>query len=422
MLFDNIRLAFESLRSNKLRSFLTMLGIIIGIASVITITTVGSSLTGYVSDSMRTLGGYSINVALTQKSDSDTNTADNVKLRNFKNDTPETEDLITDDMIAQYKSAFADQVKYTETVCDVGTGTYGDNTLTVLGTNDEYRQAEEITMLYGRFIHNDGDENRRLAVVADSFAKDVLGLEEQNAIGESFTVTINGTPYKFYITGVYKYESDTVSTNDNDREDQVTTLYIPLSTAKTIAAAGDGYQSITIIADKSVDIETFMNATGDFFASFYTQNDSWTATASSLQEMLSTVTDMIKTISYAVAAIAAISLLVGGIGVMNIMLVSITERTNEIGTRKALGAPNSSIRTQFVTEAAVICLIGGVIGIALGLSAAAIIGKILGYGMTPNVGAICGAVAFSVLIGLIFGFAPANKAAKLDPIDALRYE
>lgn len=423
MLFDNILLALEGLKSNKLRSFLTMLGIIIGIGSVITISTVGSSLTGYVSDSMSSLGGYSIDVTLTQKSsDNSSDTSSNVKIRDFKNDTPSESDLITDNMIAQYKSTFSDSIKYIETACDVGTAEYDDSSLTVTGVNDEYEQAEEITMLYGRFIVNEKDSGKKLAVVADSFVKDTLGLNEKDAVGESFTVTIDGTPYKFYIAGIYKYESDTVSTDSDSDENEVTALYIPLSTAKTISSSGDGYQSITVIADKSVDTESFMNTTGDFFASFYTQNDSWTATASSMQEMLSTVTSMIKTISYAVAAIAAISLLVGGIGVMNIMLVSITERTNEIGTRKALGAPNSSIRLQFVTEAAVICLVGGITGVALGISAAAIIGKILGYGITLNIGTIFAAVAFSVLIGLVFGFAPANKAAKLDPIEALRYE
>ena len=138
--------------------------------------------------------------------------------------------------------------------------------------------------------------------------------------------------------------------------------------------------------------------------------------------MISTFTEMLSTISLAIAAIAAISLIVGGIGVMNIMLVSITERTREIGTRKALGAPNNSIRMQFITEAIVICLIGGLIGVIFGVATGMIISNVLGFAAMPKVSAIVFALGFSMLIGVIFGYVPANKAAKLNPIDALRYE
>ena len=138
--------------------------------------------------------------------------------------------------------------------------------------------------------------------------------------------------------------------------------------------------------------------------------------------MMSTLTEMLDTIKLAVAAIAAISLLVGGIGVMNIMLVSITERTREIGVRKALGAPNSAIRVQFITESVVICLAGGALGIAVGIALGAWGAGMLGYPARPSITAIAIAVGFSMAIGVFFGYYPANKAAKLDPIEALRYE
>ena len=134
------------------------------------------------------------------------------------------------------------------------------------------------------------------------------------------------------------------------------------------------------------------------------------------------MTSMLSTVSIAISVIAGISLLVGGIGVMNIMLVSITERTREIGTRKALGATNGSIRLQFITESIVICLLGGFIGIVLGLILAAIATNALGYAAKPSVGGIVFSVTFSILIGVFFGYYPANKAAKLNPIDALRYD
>ena len=159
-----------------------------------------------------------------------------------------------------------------------------------------------------------------------------------------------------------------------------------------------------------------------FFASFYTRNESYTATASSMESMLEEMTGMLNTVKLAISAIAAISLLVGGIGVMNIMLVSITERTREIGTRKALGAPGFAIRMQFITEAVVICLVGGALGVALGVGLGAAGAGLLGYAAKPSLTAIGLAVGFSMLIGVFFGYYPASKAAKMDPIDALRYE
>lgn len=167
---------------------------------------------------------------------------------------------------------------------------------------------------------------------------------------------------------------------------------------------------------------SFLSDTEKFFASYYTRNPSWTVSASSLESMVSTVTEMISTVQLAIAAIAAISLLVGGIGVMNIMLVSITERTREIGTRKALGAPGWAIRLQFITESVVICLTGGIIGILLGLLPGGWAADLLGYAVRPSVSAMLGSAGFSMLIGIFFGYYPVSKAAKLDPIDALRYE
>jgi len=172
-----------------------------------------------------------------------------------------------------------------------------------------------------------------------------------------------------------------------------------------------------------VDADAFQLRSEQFFEEhYYKNNEQFLVTVYNLQNEMSSITSVLDTISLAIGVIAGISLLVGGIGVMNIMLVSITERTREIGTRKALGAPGFAIRMQFVTEAVVICLVGGALGVALGVGLGAAGAGLLGYAAKPSLTAIGLAVGFSMLIGVFFGYYPASKAAKMDPIDALRYE
>ncbi len=155
---------------------------------------------------------------------------------------------------------------------------------------------------------------------------------------------------------------------------------------------------------------------------YYAANDKYEIHTVTMSSITNSMNSMVETVSVAIAFIAGISLLVGGIGVMNIMLVSITERTREIGTRKALGAKNSSIRMQFIIEAVILCLIGGLLGIAAGFALGAAAASVLGYAAAAPMAAILGSVVFSMVIGVFFGFYPANKAARLDPIEALRYE
>ena len=201
-----------------------------------------------------------------------------------------------------------------------------------------------------------------------------------------------------------------------------TAMYIPISVAKSMNHSAAGYSSFTVVGKAEVDTKALLEDTNNFFASYYTRNNSYTARATSLESVMEMMQEMMGTLSLAIAVIAGISLLVGGVGVMNIMLVSITERTREIGTRKALGATNGSIRVQFIVESVIICLFGGIIGIAVGAGLGSAGANLLGYAATPSVKAIVTAVTFSVAIGVFFGYYPANKAAKLDPIEALRYE
>ena len=398
-LFENISMAFASVRSNKMRSLLTMLGIIIGIAAVIAIVTVGNSMTGSVTDSMSGMGVSNITVTVKQKTSGDTQgTAQGVTLRRFMDETPGESDRITDAMIHDFYAAFPDKVDHFEYTVDVGQETiskYGDPTTTikasVSGVNHDTlaNKDDDSQILYGRWLDDAKDAGRMLACVSEKFVTQA------------------------------SYSSMFGSTSDDDIQ---TDIYIPLDVARTITGIASGYQSFTVVAANGVDVTSFVNTVGDFFASYYTYNDSWTVSASSISNLVESMTEMLNTVSLGISAIAAISLLVGGIGVMNIMMVSVTERTREIGTRKALGAPASAIRMQFITESVILCLIGGVIGVVLGIAAGVGLSTLMKVPGKPTISSIVVAVGFSMAIGVFFGYYPANKAAKLDPIEALRYE
>ena len=254
--------------------------------------------------------------------------------------------------------------------------------------------------------------------------KQMLDLPQSGTYKISFTVSVgqSNTLQTFYIVGVYKYTEDSYASmfGSSSDDDIQTTIYIPIRTAKAIAGAAEGWQSLTAVAAADADVSSFVNTVGDYFASYYTYNDSWTVSASSLSSLLDSMTEILASVSLGISAIAAISLLVGGIGVMNIMMVSVTERTREIGTRKALGAPGSAIRMQFITDSVILCLIGGAIGILLGIAAGLGLSAAMQVSGKPSLASILVAFGFSMAIGVFFGYYPANKAASLDPNEELR--
>ena len=427
--FENITLALGNLYSNKMRSLLTMLGIIIGIAAAIAIETVGNSMTSSVTESMSGLGVSNITVSLTHKTEEDNDGG--VPLRLFMSSTPSEDDLLSDEMAEEYMAAFPEEVTRVQKSVQVGTATpnkYGDPSTTISATVTGANRAvldaleEDTPLLTGRWLR-DTDGERAICVVSEKFVEQTMGCSNTEAVGRSVTLTISGMPYTFYVAGVYTYDDESSSTFGTIDDDAIqTTIYIPLETAFSITGGDYGFESLTVQVADGVDINSFVTTTGSFFASYYTRNDTWTVEASSLSSMVEEMTSMLSTISLGISAIAAISLLVGGIGLMNIMTVSVTERTREIGTRKALGAPNSAIRWQFITEAVVLCLVGGLIGVAVGGGLGSVLASVMGVSARASLTSILIAVGFSMGIGVFFGYYPTNKAAQMDPIDALRYE
>lgn len=422
LIFENILLAISGLWANKMRALLTMLGIIIGIGSVIGIMTVGDSMQSSVTSSIQSMGASNITVSLTQKSDSDV--YDGGATLMFRRQSWSDEDLMTDAMIEDYLKYYGDQVEAIGLSEQVGSKEIveGDQsvTVTLTGGNVEYQTVQNIEIQRGRFFTQEDVENERaVAIVSDVLCENLF--PGQDPIGKTVAVTQGTKIYTFYIIGTYEYEDMGMVLGSTDAIPE-TAMYIPISVAKSMNHSAAGYSSFTVVGKAEVDTKALLEDTNNFFASYYTRNNSYTARATSLESLMEMMQEMMGTLSLAIAVIAGISLLVGGVGVMNIMLVSITERTREIGTRKALGATNGSIRVQFIVESVIICLFGGIIGIAVGAGLGSAGANLLGYAATPSVKAIVTAVTFSVAIGVFFGYYPANKAAKLDPIEALRYE
>ena len=427
LVFENIKLSFTALKMNKLRSFLTMLGIIIGIGSVIAIMTVSSSLTSSISNSFQEMGANNITVGLQQVSEENEIRGNGMIFgTSNRNVSIEEEDRITDEMIAEMQAAFGDDIEAVSLSESVGSGTAKRSSLTanisMIGINTGYYKANEMKLVAGRRIKDaDIDGQKRVIMVSDKVVENIFEGDNEKALWQPLSIEVNGAFYDYYIVGVYEYQTTTVDTSTSSNV--TTTAYIPITTAKEQLHADDGYTQFTVVTSTAVEsASSFADQVERFFASYYLDNTDYEISTSTMESLTESMSEMIETVSVAIAFIAAISLLVGGIGVMNIMLVSITERTREIGVRKALGAKNSSIRLQFITESIVLCLVGGIFGILLGLGMGSIAANVLGYSATAPVGAIVIAVMFSMVIGVFFGYYPANKAAKLNPIDALRYE
>lgn len=425
LIWENSKLALTGLFNNKMRSLLTMLGIIIGIGSVIAIMTVSSSLTTSITDTFAEMGANNVTVGLQKQSEEEETRSNGLKFGvSNRSVSLDEEDRITDEMIESVKKQYPAEIDSISLEESVGSGTVrrGEESanISLTGINKGYFDANDLSLLAGRYLtEEDVSGGRSVIMVSDKVIENVFAGDRQSALGQSIQVDIDNIFYRFYIVGVYEYEEDATAFSSEASENVTTSAYIPITRGKELLHTDEGYERFTIVTDVSAfaeDIKAYMNQ------QFYTANDKYEINTMTMSSITSSMNDMVETVSVAIAFIAGISLLVGGIGVMNIMLVSITERTREIGTRKALGAKNSSIRLQFIIESMILCLIGGVLGIVAGFVLGAVAASMLGYAAAAPVTAILGSVVFSMVIGIFFGFYPANKAAKLDPIEALRYE
>ena len=409
---ENILLAFAGLKSNKMRAFLTMLGIIIGISSVIMITTLGSivekGLGGVVSD----LGVSNlVEIFLTARTDS---TREGVL----------DSDFITEEMIMDIEEHFGDDIKSTHLMQGCGGGTIIVDkevvNFTATGYSEDGAATGAVDLVKGRYIkEEDIKREKKVCVIPDELAILKFG-SIKGAIGQTLELTMANTANDFSIIGVYEQKASGFAGMMVGPNHQI---HIPISVAQRITGAESLYYYVDFtgaddinVMELSTDVVEYVNE------KFYKDNDSFEVMGYTMKEEMEVINQFMGILQAVLSIIAGISLLVGGIGVMNIMLVSVTERTREIGVRKALGAPNSAIRIQFIVESVIICSIGGIIGILSGVLLGNLIGLLLKQTAIPSISAIIVAVTFSMGIGVFFGYYPANKAAKLDPIEALRYE
>lgn len=405
-MIESLRIAINAIRVNKMRSILTMLGIIIGISSVIAVLTIGNGGQAAINGEFESFGVNRLMVYMNYDED--------YTLR----------DMMTLDDVEALNEALGDQVQgispsYSQNMQVIEKLQAKDSdgiSVTAMGVNETYNHIVDVDLLEGRFIkHTDSVGSRFITIIDEKLANDVFG--STDVLGKKITLSTYNQKLTFTIVGVQKAEEQSLLSGYN----QMSTIYIPYKTMTRILGMGDTLSSLEVNASMDADKEEIEDTILSVLSKRHRNEESMymVYSAESEIEVINSVTGVITGI---ISAIAAISLLVGGIGVMNIMLVSVTERTREIGIRKALGARRKDILMQFLVEAIIISLLGGIIGTILGAGIAALAAWRLEFPMVIPISAVVIAWGFSAGVGIFFGLYPANQAAKLDPIDALRYE
>ena len=400
MVLETFRQALQNVWSNKLRTFLTMLGIIIGVMAVIVIVGLGNGMTQSMRDSFSAMGTNTLSINIWGYG-SRTVTVEDVYAIGTKNP-----DLIR---------SISPQIDFSSNTPKVGTTTYRYSN--VAGVDENFTSMKNYTVAQGRGLqYMDMKDNKQVCVIGDYLNRVAYG-------GRGVGQTIKLGPYKFRIVGVLNAKVNNTSMQQGSDDD---CIYLPYTIAMRLSNTAMASSYIAIMSDESkaneakAVVEAYLTDLFKSDSAFYVYSAS---------EWLEEMNNMINMVIVVLTGIASISLLVGGIGIMNIMLVSVTERTREIGIRKALGAKERVILSQFVVEAATTSALGGVLGIVLGyiVSMAAnhvlpMISSDIDVTVSPSFNSIAVAFGISVFIGVLFGYLPAKRAARLNPIEALRYD
>ena len=405
MIFQSVKMAWHAVTANKLRTFLTMLGIIIGVVALVVLVSIADSATTSVTDEISSMGSNYLTVTIQDDKENP---------------------LRLKDMSSFAEPEEVDAVAPVSTTSVTAKSGYTSDSMTLIGTTESYSEIQGLETEYGRFIQNaDLDNHTYIVILTHDTAIELLG--RADVVGEK--ISLNGQ--SFLITGVLSEDSTSSLTNGSkfmsssldDSSDSNVLLegYIPFSTMTRIA---DNVLDVTQFYGSAVSEESLdpaKNALTELLLERF-QNDEDAFSVTDQSEIMDTMENVNSTMSLMIGGIAAISLLVGGIGIMNIMLVSVTERTREIGIRKAIGAKKSLIMLQFLLEALMVSIMGCMAGILLSFG----ILKIAGMFVTSmkfqiNIKVVWISVAFSGIIGIMFGLYPANKAARKKPIEALRY-
>ena len=399
LIMENIKLALSSIRANKMRSFLTMLGIIIGISSVITIASLGETSKAVIAKEFEAFGKNRVVIYMPYSEE----------IRDSDYFTMEDIDKVKE--------------KYKEDIVYLAPSTY-ENTeaisgrkkakVSTQGVANGYEKMVNMNLIKGRFITEADIKSRRYVSVVDKAMADKI-FPGENAVGKTIRISVEGQPADAKIVGVYEKKK---SIFDGMMSSDSTTMYMPYSIFSSQLMYMGSIDMKIIESKSSIEVG---GSIANFLAKMKKREPGFYIVNTTQGEQ-SSIDQVLNTLSLAIGAIAAISLLVGGIGIMNIMLVSVTERTKEIGIRKSLGARRKDILLQFLVESMIVSATGGIIGTTLGIVFASIVSLVLSVPPVVSPGIVIIAVVFSAVVGMFFGIYPANRAAKLDPIDALRYE
>ena len=402
LLLETMRVALEAIRAHKLRSLLTMLGIVIGVAAVIAMVALGEGAQRAVQEQIARLGTNVLTVRPGQLWFHGVRSGASAEL------TPEDAEAVLRD--ASSIVAAAPEMRSS---LQVEVGATNAN-MRVVGTSPEYAEINGYAVTLGRFFDEKENDGRRRVAVLGGAVPATLGVSPQQLLGRQIRIR-NIT---FEVVGILE-EKGSFSWFNYDEQ-----IYVPLETARfrlmgtdelssfNVRMAAGTAQSVAMSQIEEVLRRQHRLRVGD-------ENDFWIQDRA---ELMGTQEETTRTFSVLLAGIAAVSLLVGGIGIMNIMLVSVTERTREIGVRKAMGATRRAVLMQFLLEALVLCLVGGALGIAVGVTGSRLLARLANWNTAVSGEAIMLAVLFSASVGLFFGMWPARRAARLDPIVALRYE